>query len=938
MDLSSGEGRLLAAAETALPAVLRDLYSAQLRDGTLTEQDGRRFFLLTDPAGRPVELRLDTAELPRQLAARTFTNTTADRYVVQFADTLRPEQAGQVLARELGELVVVRERAAVGGQVPLENLLVPGTALPADLVLSDADRGRVGEFTYLAHRMNDAELTAPERQEARDRFSVLVDESGLRPQTPPDDANRAGDQYAADARLRTVDWYLPAETRDAMDALAVPLEQLDPADAQALTNARAARAQAPQAPDLGEYPLPGLRSDGTPVPREELDRAAAEAASERTAVSARTLADLRAQQATLPEGRYPEFEIMIGGGAALAGRDPGALLVDARGRWHVDPITAIVQSADQVRHLRQSGMGDPYQFAGPQERVPLPALQLWEDTAAARGPLIDGRAELSVSAEGRLIAEIIPADGSDPVKVEVKGAPLLATGIPPEIIPGADRRISTEREAAEVLTEVLTAAGTPEAEAARDRLLALPDGEGRAAASLRVLADPQTAEVLNASQDTRVAGATETLRATAAWEEAGALAPGRVLMGDAIGDGEYDPSVAKVWVLAGVGGAAIANAEIILQADPEARVLMVGKDAPFVLHNDAQYTALRRAHDAEYGGDGRLVTYGGRYLGSVGTVTGPDGGVRLEALDSEGNSLGIEGDAYVACLGRVSRLPQPLDSIESAVRSAGGEVRGELVFDDDRQYLGYRVEFEVQGRQHTVDVTGAASRMLPGNVAFDSDDVKRFVAFDAKVAPPESGNVSAGFMATALQGSQLARHRAAHRPPDDGGPGIAGPTAPRPGPQGPSQRYDGPAAPAPYATAQDAKQAGEGVTRSFQTWVQSDMGRELAGSDHPRIRALREAWQQLPAHDLPEGPGRAAVPYGAVAERAGAAVTAAVASGRFAPEDVKALTAMAQAAQTHATRLSATQPGAAPPPQAAAPAPRVATPAPPAARSPRLAT
>ncbi|MFD0375704.1 hypothetical protein [Streptomyces sp. NPDC127112] len=798
----------------------------------------------------------------------------------------------------------------------------------------------MGELNYLADRMNDSALTAPERQQARDGFSVLVDEYGLRPQTPQDDANRAADQYAAELRLRVIRWYLSEETNDAMAALAVPAEQLTPADAQALTDARAARAaqaQAPQAAALPEFPMPGLRPDGTRVPREELEQAAAEAARLRTELSARTLAELRTQQADLPDGRHPRFEVMIGGGAALAGRDPSALLVDARGRWHVDPIVAIVQSADQVRHLRQSGLGDPYQFAGPQERVPLPALQLWEDTAAARGPLIDGRAELGIGAEGRLIAEIVPADGSAPVTVEVQGAPLLATGIPPEIIPGADRRVPTVREAADVLTEALTAAGTPEAEAARDRLLALPDGEGRAAASLGLLADPQVTAALNSSQDSRIAGATDTLRATAAWERACALAPGRVLMGDEIGDGDYDPTVAKDWVIAGVGGAAIANAEIILQADPEARVFMVGKDAPFVLHNDAQYTALRRAHDAEYGGDGRLVTYGGRYLGAVGTVTAPDGRVRLEALDSAGNSLGIEGDAYVACLGRVSRLPQALDSMESAVRSAGGTVRGELVFDDHRQYLGYRLELEANGRQHTVDVTGAASRMLPGNV-FDGDDMARLAAFDAKVAPPESGNVSAGFMATALQGSQLARHRASHRPPDDGGHGLADRTPPQSGPHGPSQRYGGAAAPAPYATAQDAKQAGEEVTRSFQTWIQSDMGRELAGSDHPRIRALREAWQQLPPHDLPEGPGRAAHPYGAVAERAGAAVTAAVASGRFAPEDVAALNTMAQAAQTHAARLSATQPHTAPPPQAVTPTPSVVTPAPEAARAPRLAT
>lgn len=216
--------------------------------------------------------------------------------------------------------------------------------------------------------------------------------------------------------------------------------------------------------------MPGLRPDGTPLAREELRQAAAEAAEQRTALSDRTLDQLRAEQAALPEGQYPQREVMIGGGAALAGRDPDMLLIDARGCWHVDPIEAIVQSADQVRHLRQSGMGDPYQFADPKQRVPLPALQLWEDTAAARGPLVDGRANLSINASGRLIADITPADGSEPVRIEVKGSPLVATGIPPEIIPGANRQVPTVPEATEVLTEHLKAAGTPEALRARKQL------------------------------------------------------------------------------------------------------------------------------------------------------------------------------------------------------------------------------------------------------------------------------------------------------------------------------------------------------------------------------------------------------------------------------------------------------------------------------------
>ncbi|MFD3871497.1 hypothetical protein [Streptomyces sp. NPDC058623] len=922
MELRTSEAALSAEAETALPRVLSDLYADRLRSGSFVELDGRRFFRLSDPAGKPIELRLDTAALPRPLVARSFTNTTTDRYVIQLADTLPTERAGQVLAREVAEVLAVRDRAAAGGRVPLEDLLAAGAAVPARPKLSDADRGRLGEFGYLAARMNDDGLSAAQRHEARALFSTLVDDSGLRPVAPADDVRgRAEERFAVAVRLRIVRRHLVEAARTALAELALPMEQLSPADAAALADVRAARAARGRAPESapGAFPMPGLRSDGTPVPREELGSAAAAAARQRTELSSRTLAALREQQATLPEGRYPEFPIMIGGGAALAGRDPDALLVDARGRWHVDPITAIVQSADQVRHLRQSGFGDPYQFADAQERVPLPAIRLWEDTAAARGPLIDGRAELSVSPQGRLIAEIVPADGSAPVKVEVQGSPLIATGIPPEIVPGANRQVPTVREATDVLAQSLAEVGTPEATAAGERLRALPEGEGRAAAVLEVLAQQPVSEALRVGEETRgsaptekIAGATETLRAIAAWEQARALAPGRVFMGDEVGDGDYDPFAATDWVIAGVGGAAIANAEIILEANPEARVHMVGKDAPFVLHNDAQYTALRRKHDAEWDGDGRLTTYSGRYLGAVGTLpsSGEGGAVRLAALDSAGNPTGVEGDAYVACLGRISRLPTALDAVEAQVRSSGGRVQGELIFDADRQYLGYRIDFETDERRFSVDVTGAASRMLPGNV-FDADDVARLAVVDAKTAPPESGNVAPGFMATALQGSHLARHRATGVPPA-------------------------------YATPKDAERGAESVTRSFGNWVGSDMGRELAASNHPRIKAFREAWRQLPRHDLPDGPGAAAAPYAAVAERAGAVAAAAASSGRFAPEDVRALHAVAQRAGSHSARLSATGPGPAPrgrgtaASSAAAPGPRVATPPTSAPRGPGL--
>ncbi|MEU7207412.1 hypothetical protein AB0B06_03315 [Streptomyces sp. NPDC044989] len=749
--------RVLAEAEAALPVVVQALYADRLRVNGIVEEDGRRFFSLSDDNARTLTVRLESASLPERTVARSFVNTASDNHVVQLSDRIAPEQIGRALSHEVNELLSVRDRAERAEAPASADMLGRGAALPERPRLSDEDLGRIGELNYLTERMNDGALTAAQRQEARGELSQLIDHTGLRVGAPADDtAARTLEQYAVAIRTDTVGRHLTTDARRALRELGRPIDQLAPADAQVLQEhrSRVAEGRANSAP-LGSapaFPLPGLGPDGTPIPREQLGAARDEAARQRTDTGLRTLEELRAEAATLPEGRYPQREIMIGGGAALAGRDPDVLLVDSRGRWHVDPIKGIVQSADQVRHLREVGW-DPYQFGDPKDRVSLSALQLWEDTAAARGPLVDGRASLNLADDGRLLAEISPADGSPPVTVEVVGTPLVATGVPPEVVPGVNRQVPTMDEAARALGDHLGTVATPEALQARDRLAALPEGPGRAAAALDILAEPAVADALRAAgDDSPAARARETVEATAKWEQATAEAPGRVLLGDEVGDGAYDPTVADNWVIAGIGGGAIANTEIILEGNPNARVTMVGTAAPWVLHNDSQYLAMRRQYDAELGGNGRLVTVPNQRLGAVETVRTPDGGVRLKARD-------VEGDAYVACLGRVARLPQAADTLDAWARQQGGQVKGELLFDRSEQYLGYRLHFQAGDRQHTVDVTGAASRMLPGNV-FSEKDMARLAVVDRRTAPPESGNVAAGFMATALQGSHLAKHRA----------------------------------------------------------------------------------------------------------------------------------------------------------------------------------
>ncbi|MFH8977979.1 hypothetical protein [Streptomyces sp. NPDC017890] len=126
-------------------------------------------------------------------------------------------------------------------------------------------------------------------------------------------------------------------------------------------------------------------------------------------------------------------------------------------------------------------------------------------------------------------------------------------------------------------------------------------------------------------------------------------------------------------------------------------------------------------------------------------------------------------------------------------------------------------------------------------------------------------------------------------------------------------------APVPYSTQGEAAHASREVAEAFQAWRETPMGRELtASSEHPRVAAFRQAWQRLPAADLPDGPGTAAGPYGDVGrnaqilvERAEAANAQRAMAGqpaRFATADVDALRSVATLAEHHGGRLAVTLP------------------------------
>ncbi|MDH6115679.1 hypothetical protein P3T36_007656 [Kitasatospora sp. MAP12-15] len=67
-----------------------------------------------------------------------------------------------------------------------------------------------------------------------------------------------------------------------------------------------------------------------------------------------------------------------------------------------------------------------------------------------------------------------------------------------------------------------------------------------------------------------------------------------------------------------------------------------------------------------------------------------------------------------------------------------------------------------------------------------------------------------------------------------------------------------------YSGRRTAVAGSRRIVSAFLVWSGSAMGRELIGSQHPRVAALRRAWQSLPPADPPGRPhlGRTALPPG----------------------------------------------------------------------------
>lgn len=325
------------------------------------------------------------------------------RYVIQLSNKMDVVHVRRALAHEVAEILA---RRALGGALPGGDVLRTGSDVNAPL--SPHDRGRIAEVNELALLA----MKPHESARAQHELIALVEDMGLRAGTP-----------GADERFERMAPELTNRGREALRRARVEERQLPEADQKRLawTREEAAADRAAQQElaeskrPLHEMPTSGIK--GRIATQSERIALAEQARTKRDNRSARTLVELRAQNAM---GVRPKMRVQIGGNASLAARDPHALLIDANDRWAVDASPELAQTAQQLEGLTAAGIGNPYQFAAADERVPIEAVRFWQDEIAAQGPLVDGWGELVLEGE-TLVVKVQPRDDRHPCSSKSSG-------------------------------------------------------------------------------------------------------------------------------------------------------------------------------------------------------------------------------------------------------------------------------------------------------------------------------------------------------------------------------------------------------------------------------------------------------------------------------------------------------------------------------------
>lgn len=728
-----------------------------------TLKDGDTFDVVLVPrpgetTGARFTVRVSATGLPYGQVARTQVNTSKRAHVIQLSDQVANSEIPRALVHELAE-IVAEVRGAERGTAPAREDALSTRPFDPARSLSPHDVGRLAEINFLTQEMARAATSAPAQvPRLRAELLALVDHLGLRQGTP-----------GSVERMSLAATGLTTEAARALSELSRPVDQLPPADrdaVQRISDTARDRDAAPlraeetrQATDLHARPTAG-EHDIDPatgrVAREQAERMAERARVAREAKSVEIIARITREIADAHARGEPYHvvtqPVQIGGGASVAALTPGTLFIDNRGRWQADASRDIAQTASQLGSVHQSGVGDPHQFAGPDQRVPLPAVNFWEDSIAAQADCINGRATMRMDADGRMLLDIVP-DGGTTLTVELRGTPTIATGFPRERIPGQERGMPPHTAVATVRS-ALTTLGTPEATAALAAIGAANQGssDADAAAVNSALSDSLRA-ALTAGKPANdpVVLAVGTLRASGAWQAARGAAPGRVLRGDEANLATFDAHATNSWIIGGIGGTAISAAEIILARNPAAQVTMIGDRITRGLDTNTQWIEVQRLYGT--GVDPSVRRFH--------VVTGESVGAIEQTPGGQFQLAGHTGGGYIAAIGRDGLIPPPIaDVVYQAHNQRPGSVTGELMWHEPSgQYLGYRLTVTTPTGPRQFEITGATSRSLPPEFfnAAQQEQVWRYA--QQRDAPAESGNFDGGYGSSANQASQNGRSR-----------------------------------------------------------------------------------------------------------------------------------------------------------------------------------
>lgn len=710
------------------------------------------------------------------------------RYVVQLSETMDLANVERALSHELGEILGERELAKTAVNAARDQLRA-NTVPTANAVLSPHDRGRLSEIKVLAARVDAGEPAAMREMIA------LVEELGLRDGMTGSAERRLlakrglGDDVAA---LR------------ALEATAKPEAQLAPDQRAQLESVRDARAKDlhdTATREASEKPLHDRPDAGVaPGQRVSLARAqelAQTAEALRARKSAETITRLRAEAAALAAGQYPRVrDVQIGGGASLAARDTAALLIDKRGRWQADASDRIAQTAAQLAGIKRAGLGDPFQFAEPNERVPMSAVRYWEDSIAAQGPVINGEVTSIAHQEGKTVITVAPSDGGAELLLEVEGNILAATGFPAERIPGTPYKMSPHKAIDAIKAKLNrliedSAVDPTRKERAREVLGDIGDlggyetRQGQRAADLAKVKASLEKHGLAQTMQTELGDAYQMAIAGERWHQLTTEHPKRFALGDIGNLDSLDAFATDNWVIGGLGGTGVSAAEIILTKNEKSHVTMMGPRPPEGLPENTQFMGMveeycdevTAARITQLSGN-KLSTGTGRLSLVFGVMTDmpnidQSGRVQLSGKGiekgvpvgyNEKNNPIRDAGGYIPAIGREGQLPAFAVDLKRSIEAQGGRMTMTPMYSRERFYTHYRLnvlDAKDSSLRH-IDVTGAASRFPPWDLfdgsPQDLEQAQRTFAKASDIdAPPEGGNFDGGFASSGGQAERYAR-------------------------------------------------------------------------------------------------------------------------------------------------------------------------------------